>query len=256
MAFVRDGYYYNKQLTNYLLQFMAIFSGLQVQVGKWNNEDEKLISVPIHYGDQDRVVAAILADNTQNKPIRLPVISAHLRGVEISKDRMHGTGIERRNTYIPVGGLLPDDIKVVYQRTPTPYDLDIELSIWASNSDQHFQILEQIMPLFDPQLNIQVTDGVFDMARLTCVELTSGPTMDSTYPAAGDRRIARSVMSFKVPIWISTPAEVKRNFVEKIFLRIGAVSTSASTSEEIVAELDAEGIPYQLILSDADLPIV
>lgn len=255
MAFKRDGYYYNRQLTNYILQFMAIFSGLQVQVGKWNGADEQLISVPIHYGDQDRVVAAILADNTQNKPIKLPAMSAYMRGFEIARDRMHGTGVERRNTYVPVGGLVPNDIQVIHQRTPTPYDMDVELSIWASNSDQHFQILEQIMPLFDPQLNIQTSDSVFDMARLTSVELVSGPMMDANYPAGPERRFAKSTLVFRLPIWISTPAEVKADFVERIYMRIGAVSMSANSSDEIITELNAEGIPYQLVLSENDLPI-
>jgi hypothetical protein len=255
MAFKRDGYYYDQQITNYVLQFMAIFSGLQVQIGKWRDESEQLISVPIHYGDQDRVVASILADNTQNKPIRLPIMSAYMQGFELGRDRMHGTGIERRNTYVPVGGLIPDDLKVIHQRQPTPYDMTMELTIWVSNSDQHFQILEQIMPLFDPQLNIQTSDAVFDMARLTSVELKSGPMMDNNYPSGQDRRVIKSTMTFNVPIYISTPAEVKKDVVNRIFMRIGAVSTSANTSEEIVAELDAEGIPYRLVLSAADLPI-
>lgn len=255
MAFKRDGYYYDKQLTNYILQFMAIFSGLQVQVGKWNDVDEQLITVPIHYGDQDRVVAAILADNTQNKPIRLPVMSAYIQNFEIARDRMHGTGVERRNTYVPVGGLIPNDMTVIHQRTPTPYDMTVELSIWVSNTDQHFQILEQIMPLFDPQLTIQTTDSLFDMTRITSVELITGPVMDNNYPPGADRRVIKSTMTFKLPILIATPADVKRDFVERIFVRIGAVGAGAITNDEIVSELDRDGIPYQLVLSEADLPI-
>lgn len=255
MAFKRDGYYYDKQITNFVLQFMAIFSGLQVQVGKWNTEDETLISVPIHYGDADRVAAAILADNTQNKPIRLPAMSACIRNFDIALDRMHGTGTERRNTYVPVGGLIPNDMVVIHQRQPTPYDMEMELSIWVSNNDQHFQILEQIMPLFDPQLNIQTSDAIFDMARLTSVTLTSGPSPETNYPSGTDRRMIKSTMTFTVPIWISTPAEVKRDFVEKIFLRVSAVNTAVDTNDEIVATFDAEGIPYKLWITDEDLPI-
>lgn len=253
MAFQRDGYYYNQQLKNYILQFMAIFSGLQVQVGKWNTEEEQLISVPIHYGHQDRVVAAIISENTQNKPLRLPIMSAYIRDLEIARERMHGTGTERRNTYVPVGGLLPNDIQVVHQRMPVPYNLGIQLSIYVSNTDQHFQILEQILMLFDPQLNIQTSDGPFDMTRLTSVELTGGPSMDTNYPIGTDRRIIQSTLTFTMPIWIDTPAVVRKDYVEKIFLRMGMVNTAATTSEEIVAELDADGIPYQLVLSSADL---
>lgn len=254
MAFQRNGYYYDKQITSYLLQFMAIFSGLQVQVGRWNDSESELyITVPIHYGDADRVVSSIIANNTQNAPVRLPIMSASIRGLDVALDRMHGTGVERRHTFVPVGGLVPDDIKVIHQRQSTPYNMEVELAIWVSNNDQHFQILEQIMPLFDPQLNIQTSDALFDMGRLTSVELKSGPTIETNYPSGTERRLIRSTMIFNVPIVISSPADVKRDFVEKIFMRVSAVNTDAST-EDIVSIFDAENIPYELVVSDETLP--
>ena len=226
-----------------------------MQVGKWNENDESLISVPVHYGDPDRVVAAILASNTQNSPVRLPVMSAYMKGMNIAPERMHGVGVERRNSYVPVGGLLPDDIKVVYQRNPVPYNMEMELAIMTSNTDQMWQIIEQIMVIFDPQLTIQTSDSIFDMSRLTSVELKSGPSYENPYPSGQERRYVKAVMTFEMPIYLSIPADVKKNYIERIFMRIGAVSTGASSSEEIISELDAQGIPYRLVLSEDDLPI-
>lgn len=231
---------------------MAIFQGMQVMVGKRDDTEERLISVPIHYGHSDRVVAAILANNTQTTPVRLPVMSAYVNGISIATDRFHGLGTERRNTYTPVGGLVPDDTKVIHQRMPVPYDLDMELAIYVSNTEQHFQILEQIFLLFDPKLNIQSTDGVFDMSRLTQVTLTD-VSMDTNYPISTDRRIIQSTLRFNIPVWISAPADVRRDFVEKIFMRIGTVSSSSNTSEEMVADLDAQDFEYQLIASADDI---
>jgi len=254
MAFQRDGYYYDQQLKSYILQFMAIFSGLQVQIGKWNDKDERLISVPIHYGAPDRVVAAILADNTQNKPLRLPVMSAYMRNINIAKERMHGTGAERRQAYVPVGGLVPDDIKVIHQRMPTPYNLELELGMYASNSDQHFQMLEQILPLFDPQLTIQTSDGPFDWTRLTSVELDR-VNIDTNYPVGTDRRIIQSSLTFVMPVYMDTPADVRRNFVQKIFMRVAAVDTVTTDSFEIIGDIDGQGIPYTLIQDTTGLTI-
>lgn len=254
MAFQDNGYYYNKQITSYILQFMAIFYDIQVMTGKTSTRDEKLIPVPIHYGNQDRVVAAILAQNTQNAPISLPRMSVNVKGFNFAHQHAKGTGVERRNAYIPVGGLLPDDVRVVYQRMPTPYTMDIELAIYASNSDQHHQILEQIMPLFDPTLQLQVSDALFDMKKITSVELTDGPSITSAYPSSAESRIIQSSMTFRIVIQIDVPAIVRKNIIERIYLRIGTVSQLSNTNEEIIADLDAQGIPYQLIVSDADLP--
>lgn len=254
MAIQQDEYYYNAQIRSYVLQFMAIFQGMQVHVGKWTNSEASLIPVPIHYGHPDRVVAAIISENVQNKPIRLPVMSAYITALNLSPERRHGTGVERRNVYTPIGGLVPDDTRVVHQRTPTPYDLGIDLLVYTSNTDQHFQILEQILPLFDPQLTIQTTDGLFDMTRMTSVFLDN-ISMDTNNPIGTERRIIQSRLSFSLPIWIDTPADVRKDFIEKIYLRIGAVDTSASTSEEIISELDDGGFTYDLVQSTADLPI-
>lgn len=278
MSFKSNEYYYNAQVRSYVLQFMAIFAGMQVMVGRWASgntvteaaptcEDpsatqeveeiieNRLISVPIHYGHQDRIVAAILADNTQTKPIRLPVMSAVVKEFKLNQDRLHGIGFERRQSYVEVGGLVPDDIKVVHQRMPVPYDLTMELAIYASNTDQHFQILEQIGVLFDPSMNIQRSDAPFDQTRLTQVTLDD-VSMDINYPIGTDRRIIQSSLSFTVPIWLSIPADVRRDFVAKIFARIGVVSTAAQNSYDIVAELDKLGIEYELLWDADDLPFV
>lgn len=246
MAFQRNGYWYDQQITRWTLQFMAIFQGLQVQVGKWNAESEQLISVPIHFGPPDKVVAALIANNTQNQPLRLPIMAAQIATLNIAKDRMHGTGVQRREAYVPVGGLIPNDIKVIYQRMPVPFDMDMKLGICVSNTDQHLQIIEQILPLFDPQLQIQSSDAPFDLTRLTSVELITGPAFEQNSLLTTDTRIIQSVMTFKMPIWINIPAEIRQDFIEKIYVRIGAVGTAASTNEEIVLELDQQGIPYVL----------
>jgi len=246
MTFNRDGYYYDQQIRKYALQFMAIFSGLVVQVGKWNSEDERLISVPIHYGAQDRVVAAIIAGNTQNKMIRLPIMSANVRNIRLATERMHGTGVERRSTYVPSGGLVPDDISVIRQRMPVPYTIEMELALYASNTDQHFQMLEQILPLFEPQLTIQTSDAPFDQQRISSVILT-GTQIDSAYPSGTERRSIQSTLTFDLPVWLSIPADVKKDFVNKIFLRIGEVSSGAVSSYEIIADLDSQDMPYDLV---------
>lgn len=276
MSILKEAYFYDNQLRKYILQFMAVFTGLQVSIGKTKTHtftstetqvcddvvttitpdvlEERLISVPIHYGHGDRVVASILAENTQNKPIRLPTLSAYMKNVDIAIDRMHGTGFERRNVYTPVGGLIPEDTKVVHQRMPVPYDMSMELGIYASNTDQHFQILEQILILFDPQLNIQKGDSLFDMSKLTHVKL-EGVQTDSNYQIGTDKRIIQSTLNFTMPIWLSIPADVRRDFIEKIFMRVSAVGTSSTTNYDIIAELDQQGIPYQLTTTADDLPI-
>lgn len=247
-------FYYDKQLKTYLIQFMAIFSNMQVQVG-WNEDNEpRLISVPIYNASKDRIVAAIKGENTQNKPIRLPAFSAQLTNIDMSAERRKGVPMTRRQTFMPAGGLFPDDISVIEQRMPVPYDASYDLTIWASNQDQHYQIIEQILMLFNPVLQFQTSDEPFDWTKITKAELMN-IALGESVPMGGDRRLIQTTLSFKIPIWLSVPANVHQQYIKEIFMRIGAVSAAAQTNQEIVAEIDDQGIPYEMVFSLDDINI-
>lgn len=252
---LKQTYYYDKQIRRYILQFMAVFSVFKVMVGKTDTRGERLISIPIHYASMDRITAAIVANNTQNKPIRVPAMSAYLRDFKLSPSRRHGTGVERRNVYTPVGGLVPDDMKVIHQRMPVPYDLEMELAIYSSNIDQHMQILEQILPLFDPQLNIQTSDAPFDWTRLTSLELT-GIMSDDLLSNQLEDRVIQTTLTFNMPIWLDFPANIKDDFVAKIFTRVGMVSSDTSFEDDaaVIQELNDAGYVYNKMFDADDLP--
>lgn len=249
-------HYYNAQLRRYLIQFMAIFANMEVEVGKSATQDERLITVPIYYGHMDRVVAHIISEHTQNKPLRLPTMSAYISGIELAPDLQKGIGNTRRNTYIPQGGIIPDDITVVRQYMPIPYRLTLSLGIYASNTRQLHQILEQIMIIFDPTLQIQSNDDVFDWTRLTTVMLI-GFSDERNFPSAADPRVIQMSLEFNMPVYISAPADVRKEAIRKILLRVGTVAadTNLNDSFEVIADLDGQGLPYEEIfdIDDANL---
>ncbi len=251
---VLDNFYYAAQLRAYIVQFAAIFAGMKVEVGKRGDIEPHLISVPIKNASMDRVVGHIKSDNTQNKPVRLPIMSFQLVNVEQAPEKRKGVGVKTRATYMPTGGLFPDDIKVVEQRQPVPYNAIFELAIWASNQNQHYQILEQILTLFDPTLQIQVTDDMFDRTKLTLVEMLD-IRFDENVPQGSDRRLIQTRIGFGVPIYLSVPAKVHQQYVKDIFIRIGAVGSDAQNSYDIIADLDSQGIEYDKIFSMDDIDI-
>ena len=223
-----DNYFYSGQIRKLQIQFSAIFSELQVAVGK-NDFDQQtnLMTVPVKIGSMDRVVASILAGNTQNKPIRAPIIATHMTGMEPAFDFVKGSNQQARHTVFPVGGTLPDDGKVVYKYMPFPYFLTMEASILATNEYQHQQMLEQILLLFNPDLQIQISDGYNDWTKITHVELT-GVGFETAYPSEADRRVISTTLQFRVLCYLSPPVNVRENYIKKIKLRISELSRNAS----------------------------
>lgn len=251
---VQEEFYYDEQLRKYIVQFAAIFMGMQVMVGKRGDVDAHLVTVPIKFASSDRVVAAIKDENTQNKLLRLPLLACQLTNVTMSPELRKGVSQTRRKAYMPTGGTFPDDISVVEQRMPVPYKAEMELTIYASNQDQHYQMIEQILSIFDPILQIQLTDEAFDWTKITTVELV-GVNFDENISPGGDRRIIQSTLSFTLPIHMSLPSRVHHRFIKDIFLRIGAVATDATNSFDIIADLDSQQVPYEHVFSLDDVDI-
>lgn len=201
------------------MAFAQIFAGMRVRTGLNACGEVDEIEVPVRYGSTDRVASAIGGSNTQNKLHTLPVMSCYMTGIELAPDRQHGIGGVDRRTYLEQGAVFPDEVKAIKRVVPVPYNLQMELSLYASSTEQGFQILEQIMLLFDGyDLQIQLNDAPFDWGKITKTTLT-GFANEENYPVGPDRRVFVWTLSFDFPIWISLPYEVRNEIVQRIAMQ-------------------------------------
>ena len=226
-----DNYYYNQQLRKHIVQFMAVFGGLKVSVGKNDfGSETNLMTVPIVYGSRDRVVSHILADQTQNKVLRLPAMSANIIDMQIFTDRLAGQNQERKDIKLKRGGTIPDDLVQHSMLKPVPYDVTMELSINASNNDQHFQILEQILLLFNPSIQLQVSDAYGNQQSYIEVILRN-ISMDENYPAGTDDRIVSSTLTFSHVMYLSGPVSLRDEIIRSIQVRVSSTLSGGTPSD-------------------------
>lgn len=235
-------YWYDEQLRSYLLQFCAIFQGLMVKTGKGECDEEQFITVPCVIGNKDRVVAALHAGNTHNRMFSLPTMSVYMTNLAMAPERRKVQAYVDQRVTMKAGGVFPDDLTVVKRAMPVPYNMSIELSIWASNTQQMHQILEQILVLFNPDIQIQKSDGPFDWTKLTKVELTDIAN-EENYPSSQDKRMIIWTLSFEMPIYLSVPMGVKDDLVRKIIIQIGSLDTMAVNEVDENGELTPFGTP-------------
>lgn len=238
-----DNYFYSGQIRKAQVQFSAIFTELRVKIGK-NNFDSQtdLMTVPVKIGSIDRVVGAIMAGNTQNKPIRVPMIATQMLGMELAYDFIKGSNQQARHTTFPVGSDLPNGGKVIQKLMPFPYFLTMEAALIASNEYQHQQMLEQILLLFNPDLQIQISDGYNDWTKITHVELT-GVGLDTAYPIDAERRLITTNLQFKVLCYLSPPVNIRDNYIKRIKLRISELALHDSFEEFAID--DVPGLPEE-----------
>ena len=206
-------HFYDGQIRKYTTQMMRILSNFPVKDGKGNIKD-----VPVMYGDLTRQVASIIRDNSENKLPSAPRISVYITGLELDKARLldatfvKKSNIRERAFNVETGEYENYQGKnyTVERLMPTPYLLRLNADIWASNTDQKLQILEQILVLFNPSLEMQKSDNFVDWTAITVVNLENVTWSNRSIPVGVDSEIDIATLTFSVPIYISPPVKVKK----------------------------------------------
>lgn len=250
-----DNYFYSDQLKKYMIQFMAVFTGLKVSVGKNDfNSQTNLMTVPIRYGSSDRVVEHIISENTQNKMVRVPLMAANMVNFEMAPDLRKGVGTVKRDVRLPRGGSLPDDLVNRVSIMPIPYIATMELAIWTSNQQQMFEILEQLLLLFDPTLQLQLSDDALDNARITTIKLED-ISLETQIPQGTTKALHVTNLSFTLPIYLSQPVNLKDNIVKSIKLRLDVIG-KADDIQAAVCDItnETEVNPDLFNIDDLEIP--
>ena len=211
-------FFYDQQIRRFLLQFIRAFSNFQVEYGKDRDGNTTLVTVPVKYGDATRMVSSIVRDNSENKIIPTPMISCYITGLEYNAERRQDpTFVDKKhirmrkfdpntNEYNTQQG----NAFTVERVMPVPYTLQLNVDVWTSNTNQKLQLLEQLLVLFNPALEIQSTDNYLDWTSLSYIELAQTQWSSRSVPVGVDEQIDIATLSFTVPIWLTAPAKVKK----------------------------------------------
>lgn len=232
-------HFYDEQIRRFLLQFARIFSNFQVSYGRDESSNETLVRVPVRYGDASRQAQTIIQENSANSLPSAPLMTFYISALEYDRPRIQEPYFvskmsvrqrfydENTDTYETTQG----NAFTIERLMPVPYKMTINLDIWTSNTNQKWQLIEQIAPLFNPSLEIQSTDNFIDWTSLSVVELESTNYSSRTIPVGTENPIDIFTYRFNIPIWISSPAKVKKlGVVEKIVASVFDVRGDAADS--------------------------
>jgi hypothetical protein len=206
-------HFYDGQVKRYITQVMRLMSNFY-----WKNGSGDIKQIPVMYGDMTRQVASIIKENSENKLISVPRMSVYVTGLDIDRSRTSDSSfvskvnIRERSFDVDGNEYLNTQGKnyTVERLMPTPYIMTLNVDIWSSNTDQKLQILEQILMLFNPSLEIQTSDNYIDWTSLSVVNLERVEFSNRTIPAGAESEIDVATLNFNTPIYISPPAKVKR----------------------------------------------
>ena len=235
-------FFYDAQIERFLVQFIRMISGFQVEFG--NNTLQR---VPVYYGDGSRQVAQIIANNSSSTMPTVPAMTVYVNGLTYDRDRVQEPTFvgkmhirqrqynEETQEYEASQG----NAFTVERAMPVPYTIELKVDVWTSSTKQKLQLIEQIIPLFNPALEIQSTDNYIDWTSLSVVYLDSPNWSSRVVPIGTDNPIDVATLTFKLPVWISPPAKVKKlGVIQKIIASVhdsqGDLSTDVYSNTNLM----------------------
>ena len=144
-------HFYHEIIKKNVKAFGTIFNNIQIE--KKDPDTGAVIrqeKVALAYGPKSKFLARLDQDpSTERKvSITMPRISFEMTGITYDASRKTSP-IQK---YMKQDGA--DSVRVQYM--PVPYNLTFELGILSKNQDDALQILEQILPFFQPSFNVTV----------------------------------------------------------------------------------------------------
>ena len=213
--------------------FAALFQDLYVY--KYNNnrwgEPTMRIPVSVVLDTRERIYHQIKYGGhkaLEQADTRLPRIGIQIQSMTPALDRYTGKNARRQLIRTIEDGNTTDyrdDIQ------PVPFNISYLVTVWCSYMEHWAQLMENILPFFDPYLSIGIRERNLGIERQIKVSLESvSPNFSFALSTASDRRIVRGELSFNVETVIykqltSDTSEI----IEKIIIEHVDITTPFSS---------------------------
>ena len=145
-------YFYNEILRRTIISFGTLFNSISIKQSG-GETDASIIRVPLAYGPTQKFLARLTQspDLSKATSLSLPRMSFEFTGLTYDPSRKVTTTqkivVQNPDSDTP-------DEKKVYM--PVPYNMQFELAVMCKLNDDALQIVEQILPYFQPSYNLSV----------------------------------------------------------------------------------------------------
>ncbi len=133
------------------MAFGTLFNDIQIKHKDNAGDDFSILTVPIAYGPVQKFLARIeqVPDLKKRVAITLPRMSFEMTGISYDASRKSSTmqtfkALDKTN----------NEVTKVFM--PVPYNVNFRLSIMSKLNEDALQVVEQILPYFQPHFNLTV----------------------------------------------------------------------------------------------------
>ena len=153
----KDKHFYNQHIRKAIISFGTIFNDINIERKNSAGAVTQALRVPLSYSTKQKFMTRIarVSDTTTRGEVALtlPRMGFEING--LNYDPARKVGPIQKTKVVGTG----DDVNTVRQVfASAPWNMDLALYIFAKNQDDGLQILEQIIPYFNPDFNVTIND--------------------------------------------------------------------------------------------------
>jgi len=227
-------YFYHEILRKTVISFGTLFN--DISISHKNNSDNvvSIVKVPLAYGPTQKFLARLEQSPDLNRSVQmtLPRMSFEFIGLSYDASRK----VTSTQTFVTSSSTNSSEEKKAYM--PVPYNMEFELSIMSKLNDDMLQILEQILPYFQPSYNLSVNLVEEISEKRDIPIILDSITMNDDYE--GDfstRRALIYTLRFTAKIYLFGPvSSVTKDIIKKV--NIGYVAGSSDARSLKTRERD------------------
>ena len=221
-------YYYHEIIRKTIVSFGTVFNGISIKHKDGSGDDFNEIKVPLSYGPAQKFLARLEQQADLNKPVQISLPRMSFEMNNVAYDPSRKTGVTQ--TFKSSDGT---NMKKVYM--PVPYNIGFELSIFSKLNDDALQIVEQILPYFQPSFNLTV-DLVSSIGekRDIPVILDNVAFQDDYEGDFSTRRALIYTLNFTAKTYLFGPiAETTSGLIKKVQTDLYADTNTKKASREM-----------------------
>jgi hypothetical protein len=220
-------YFYHEIIRKTIISFGTLFNNITIQRVNSEGEIFSTMQVPLAYSSTQKFLARLEQSPDLNKPVQisLPRMSFEFIGLYYDSQRKVTT-----TQFFVTKDKDNNELKKAYM--PVPYNMDFELSIFTKTNDDMLQIVEQILPYFQPHFTLTV-DLVSNIGEKRDVPIIlNSISMDDSYEGNFDtRRALIYTLKFTAKTYLFGPISnenISKDIIKSV--SIGFVSGDSTTA--------------------------
>jgi len=146
--------FYHESIRKVIIAFGTTFNNIQLVRKDNAGNIKQSMKVPLAYGPRQKWLVRLdeNVDLSKTVAITLPRIGFEIQNLAYDPTRK----LNRVQKFKKVKGTNDDRLDSQYM--PVPYNLNLQLYVMAKESDDSLQIVEQILPYFQPDYTLTIND--------------------------------------------------------------------------------------------------